>query len=128
MSEDYRTAPAFKLQGSYRDMNKLAEKVVPIMNEKELQTMILSHYESEAQTLTSGAEANLLKFKELTSTINTEEQNRWEVIKETFAKNKIFRNIDENNPMAQVLAQMSAFTTGVEGIKNTLDKIVKDKS
>ena len=36
MEDEYRTEPAFKLQGSYRDMNKLVSKVVPIMNEKEL--------------------------------------------------------------------------------------------
>ncbi len=127
IADDYRTEPSFKLQGSYRDMNKLAEKVVPIMNEQELRTMILSHYESEAQTLTTGAEANLLKFKELTNTMNEEEKIRWEEIKKTFAKNKVFRNIDDNNPMAQVIAQMSAFTDGVEGIRETLDRIVKDK-
>ena len=36
----------------------------PIMNDQELQTLIFSHYENEAQTLTTGAEANLLKFRE----------------------------------------------------------------
>ncbi|GIT29735.1 MAG: hypothetical protein Ct9H300mP1_17810 [Planctomycetaceae bacterium] len=35
MSDDYRTEPAFKLQGSYRNMNRIAEKVVPIMNDDE---------------------------------------------------------------------------------------------
>ena len=49
--EKYRTEPSFKLQGSYRDMNKIVEKLVPIMNEKELQTIIMSHYENESQTL-----------------------------------------------------------------------------
>ena len=44
--------------------NKIAEKVIPIMNDKELDTMILSAYENESQTLTSSSEANLLKFKE----------------------------------------------------------------
>ena len=45
--------------------NKLAEKIFSVMNDKELETLLLSHYENESQTLTSGAEANLLKFKEL---------------------------------------------------------------
>ena len=31
----------------------------------ELNTLIVSHYENQAQTLTTGAEANLLKFREL---------------------------------------------------------------
>ena len=36
-------------------MNKITEKVMPIMNHEELETLILSHYEGESQTLTSGA-------------------------------------------------------------------------
>ncbi|MGS0528086.1 AAA family ATPase [Zobellia nedashkovskayae] len=52
MQDEYRTEPSFKLQGSYRDMNKLVAQIVPIMNEKELNTMLRSHYENEAQTLT----------------------------------------------------------------------------
>jgi len=85
-SDEYRTEPAFKLQGSYRDMNKMAEKVQPIMNEKELQTLIMSHYENEAQTLTNGAEANLLKFKKMSNQLSEAEAKRWEEIKSIFAK------------------------------------------
>ncbi|MEM7081088.1 MAG: AAA family ATPase, partial [Pseudomonadota bacterium] len=32
MDELFRTEPPFKLQGSYRNMNKLAEKILPVMN------------------------------------------------------------------------------------------------
>jgi len=121
MNDDYRTEPAFKLQGSYRNMNKLAEKIVPIMNAKELDTLILSHYEGESQTLTNGAEANFLKLKELLGKQTKAEKTRWNDIKTTFNKNKIFRNVDGNDPMAQVLAQMTAFTEGLEGIKRVLE-------
>lgn len=121
ISDDYRTEPAFKLQGSYRDMNKLAEKVVAIMNDKELQSLIFTHYENESQTLTSDAEANFLKLKELTSTISEDEQTRWDDIKKTFSKNKLFNNMDANNPMAQIIAQMSAFTDGIDGIREALE-------
>ena len=44
-------------------MNKLAEKVVAIMDDNELQAVIDDHYIGEAQLLTTGAEANLLKLK-----------------------------------------------------------------
>ena len=64
-SDDYRTEPAFKLQGSYRDMNKISEAIAPIMNDEELDTLIEGHYLNQAQTLTSGAQANLLKLGEL---------------------------------------------------------------
>ena len=87
MEDAYRIEPSFKLQGSYRDMNKLVAKVVPIMNDKELTTLLLSHYESESQTLTSAAEANLLKYKELSNNLTEAEQERWDIIKTTFVKN-----------------------------------------
>lgn len=122
MSDDYRTEPAFKLQGSYRNMNKLVEKVVPIMNEKELETLILSHYEGESQTLTSGAEANFLKLKELMGIMTEKEEKRWFEIKKTYVKNKVFKNMDKDNPISQVVAQMSRFSDGIEGIKEALEK------
>ena len=52
----YRTEPPFRLQGSYRNMNKLAEKIVPAMNDDELDNLIDDHYLGESQTLTTGAE------------------------------------------------------------------------
>ena len=122
ISDDYRTEPSFKLQGSYRDMNKLSEKAVAIMNDQELKTLIFTHYENESQTLTSDAEANFLKLKELIGEINPTEQSRWDDIKKTFNKNKLFRNMDGNNPMAQILAQMTAFTDGIDGIREALEE------
>ena len=125
MDDAYRTEPSFKLQGSYRDMNKLVAKVVPIMNEKELQTLLLSHYENESQTLTHAAEANLLKFKELTGSIAKEEKVRWETIKETFVKNNKLKGFGNKNEMAQVLAQMMQFSEHLSGIQEVLKKGLK---
>ncbi len=121
-ADEYRTEPAFKLQGSYRNMNKLAEKVVPVMNDQELETLLSSHYEGESRTLTSGAEANFLKLKELMDVQTKAEKARWEDIKKTFNKNKLFNTVDENDPMSRVLLQMARFAEGIEGIKDALDK------
>src|SRR5690606_25817033 len=63
--DKYRVEPSFKLQGSYRNMNKMAEKVSAVMNEAEMMQMIADHYLGEAQLLTTGAESNLLKLAEL---------------------------------------------------------------
>ncbi|MEW7277676.1 DNA repair ATPase [Aquimarina sp. 2201CG1-2-11] len=122
MEDSYRTEPSFKLQGSYRDMSKLVAKVVPIMNQKELQTLLLSHYENESQTLTSAAEANLLKYKELTNSITKDEIDRWNAIKETFAKNNKLKGFGDKNEMAQVLAQMMQFSDHLAGIQEVLKK------
>jgi len=118
MEDQYREEPAFKLQGSYRDMNKLTEKIVPIMNAEELQILVNSHYENEAQTLTSSAEANLLKFKELIGQLSNESQQRWKEIKTTFIKNKT----GNQNDMNQLLAQLMKLSEGLEGIKHVLGK------
>ncbi len=122
MDDNYRTEPSFKLQGSYRDMNKLVAKIVPIMNHEELNRLILSHYESESQTLTSAAEANLLKYKELINSLTSEEEKRWNTIKELFIKNSKLKGFGNKNEMAQVLNQMMAFTENLEGIKDVLQK------
>jgi len=122
MEDAYRTEPSFKLQGSYRDMNKLIAKVVPIMNDKELTTLLLSHYESESQTLTSAAEANLLKYKELANNLTEDEQQRWDIIKTTFVKNNKLKGFGNQNEMAQVLNQLMQFSDNLEGIKEVLAK------
>ncbi|HEY8401756.1 MAG TPA: DNA repair ATPase, partial [Cytophagaceae bacterium] len=121
-AEEYRTEPAFKLQGSYRNMNKLTEKVVSLMNEQELKSLILSHYEGEVQTLTNGAEANILKFKELVGWQSDEDKERWEAIKATFRKNQKMRGIDANNQVGMVVAQLSSLSEGVDGIKSAIEK------
>ncbi|WP_405201481.1 DNA repair ATPase [Dokdonia sp. LLG6352-1] len=118
----YRTEPSFKLQGSYRDMNKLVAKVVPIMNDTELATLLLSHYERESQTLTSSAEANLLKYRELINALDETQQQRWNTMKETFVKNNKLKGFGDKNEMAQVLSQMMEFTENLEGIKKALEK------
>lgn len=80
IAEVDRLSPPFKLQGSYRNMNKLAEKIVPIMEEAEVQQLILDHYEGELQTLTSGAEANRLQLHHLMGIMTPEEEKRWKEI------------------------------------------------
>lgn len=120
-ADEYRTEPAFKLQGSYRDMNKIAEQVAPIVNNDELQTIIDSHYQNQAQTLTSGAEANLLKLKDLMGTLAGEDAERWHSIKQTFERNLLLGSVDGDNQLGQVIAQMSTFTSGLGDIKRTLD-------
>ena len=122
MEDEYRTEPSFKLQGSYRDMNKMVAKVVPVMNDKELKTLVLSHYESESQTLTSAAEANLLKYKELSGELSKEEEERWGIIRETFQKNNKLKGFGDKNEMAQFLSQMMQFSENLEGIKDVLQK------
>ncbi|WP_326600696.1 DNA repair ATPase [Streptomyces sp. NBC_01803] len=83
-----RTEPPFRLQGSYRNTNKLAERIVPVMDDAELEAVIDDHYLAEAQTLTTGAEANLLKLAELRGRLTPEQAARWAEIKRTWTASR----------------------------------------
>jgi hypothetical protein len=85
-AEAYRAEPTFKLQGSYRNMNKLAEKLSPIMSEDELEALIDDHYQGESQLLTQGAEENLLKLKQMRGTLSEAEAARWQSICEEYRR------------------------------------------
>ncbi|MDT0445625.1 DNA repair ATPase [Streptomyces johnsoniae] len=76
-----RTEPPFRLQGSYRDTNAIAARIAPVMNEAELDALIDDHYTAEARTLTSGAEAALLKLAEIRGRLTPEQAERWATVK-----------------------------------------------
>ncbi|NML63819.1 AAA family ATPase [Hymenobacter sp. RP-2-7] len=118
-ANDYRTEPPFKLQGSYRNMSKLAEKVRPIMNEVEIRALLETHYTSEAQTLTSGTEANLLKLRELLGWLTPAEAARWADIKATFVRNL---RTSSSGQLLQVLTQLENIAGGIGGIKEALGR------
>tara|TARA_R110002096_G_scaffold276109_2_gene469936 strand:- start:374 stop:5287 length:4914 start_codon:yes stop_codon:yes gene_type:complete len=119
-ADEYRTEPSFKLQGSYRNMNKIVEKLSAMMNDDELETLILSHYENESQTLTQGAEFNFLKFKELYSKLNDEETVRKEQILKIFEKGQRMRGLGTDK-MAMVLDQMEKISSGLAQIASSIN-------
>lgn len=120
MQDSYRVEPPFKLQGSYRNMNKLVSQVIPLMNPQEINEILLTHYENESQTLTTDAESNLLKFKELANMLSPEDAERWNHIKEVFLKNNKFGGINKDDQVAQILTQLADFNDNLEGIKKAL--------
>jgi MoxR-like ATPase len=121
-ANEYRTEPAFKLQGSYRNMNRMAEKVVPIMNDDELQSLILTNYENDAQTLTSDTESNLLKLREMLEILTPEEADRWKNMKRTFQQNIKMKGVGSDDKVGQVILQLSSFSDGLLDIRETLSK------
>ena len=118
-ADAYRTEPPFRLQGSYRNMNKLAEKVSAVMNEAELQQLIADHYLGESQLLTTGAEENLLKLAQLRGTLSVEQAARWEQIKADFARNKSIGGADADVG-TRVVAQLHDLVTGVRALERGL--------
>ncbi|MDP7592244.1 MAG: DNA repair ATPase, partial [Litorilituus sp.] len=118
--DKYRTEPPFKLQGSYRNMNKMAEKIVPVMTDEEVEQLIADHYRGEAQTLTIGAEENLLKLAELRENQTDEQTIRWQQIKEDFVRH---HSLGENdNPIATIASQISLLQKGLNQIGQALQQ------
>ncbi|MBF0197071.1 MAG: DNA repair ATPase [Planctomycetes bacterium] len=115
-----RTEPPFKLQGSYRNMNRMVEKVQAIMNETEVRNIILDHYVNESQTLTAGAEANILSFKALMNWLDDNEKQRYEHVLDSFRQQTNMLNIDDNDPLAPVLAQLSTLNGTISSIGKNL--------
>ena len=113
-ADKYRTEPPFRLQGSYRNMNKMAEKISAIMNEGEIAQVINDHYQGEAQLLTTGAEENLLKLSELRGRMTEEQQQRWEQIRQDFLRIKAMGGDDADTGM-RVVAQLNDLVNEFQG-------------
>jgi len=122
MEDAYRVEPPFKLQGSYRNMNKIAEKILPLMTDAEVAQLIADHYRGEAQTLSGAAEANLLKWREINGLATEEDKVRWDEIKRTFKRNLLTGGAGENDPINRITGHMSAFTVGLEKIEQAVSK------
>jgi len=103
-------------------MNRIAEKIIAIMNNDELKTLMLSYYENESQTLTTSAESNLLKFKGLTGWRKEEENHRWEDILAVYRKQQKMKGFGANQQMGTLLEKVELLTQGIFGIKDELGK------
>ncbi len=119
-ADEYRNEPAFKLQGSYRNMNKIAERVVSVMNGEELSKQILASYENDCQTLTTGAESNILKWKELNGCSSADEKLRYDEIKQLFNKSKLVKGDDK---MGQAVIALNDLAENINKIRNVYEHI-----
>ncbi|MGP9519742.1 DNA repair ATPase [Psychrobacter sp. AOP7-C1-14] len=118
--DKYRVEPIFKLQGSYRNMNKMTEKLSAVMNESELNQLIDDHYLGESQLLTQGAESNLLKLGEMRGTLSEEEKARWEQIKADFLRNKAMGG-EDGDTGARIVAQLVDLASGFNAISSQFE-------
>lgn len=118
--DKYRVEPIFKLQGSYRNMNKMTEKLSAVMNENELNQLIDDHYLGESQLLTQGAESNLLKLGEMRGTLTEVEKERWAQIKADFLRNKAMGG-EDGDTGARIVAQLVDLANGFNAISSQFE-------
>ncbi|MEU0797332.1 AAA family ATPase, partial [Amycolatopsis sp. NPDC005961] len=116
-----RTEPPFQLQGSYRNMTKLAERIVPAMNDAELEALIDDHYAGEAQTLTSGAEANLLKLAELRGRLSEDQARRWADVKAAYLRAQALGGDDED-PMSRAVGAVGLLADRVGAVETAIGR------
>jgi hypothetical protein len=117
-SDAYRVEPPFKLQGSYRNMAKIAAKVVPLMSAVELEQVISDHYAGESQTLTTGAEANLLKFKAMCGTHTPAEAARWSDICRIYTRRQELAGADD--PASKAVVQLAKLSDQLADLRTTV--------
>uniref|UniRef100_UPI001E2C6FDB DUF7902 domain-containing protein n=1 Tax=Streptomyces triticisoli TaxID=2182797 RepID=UPI001E2C6FDB len=118
-SEATRTEPPFRLQGSYRTMNKIAQRLRTVMNAVELSAVLDDHFTAEAQTLTGGAEANLLKLAELRGTLTHEQAVRWEELKSAHARAQALGG-PTDDPLTRATAALALLADRMSAIESAL--------
>ncbi|GAB2945115.1 DNA repair ATPase [Streptomyces heilongjiangensis] len=120
-SDATRTEPPFRLQGSYRNMNKIAQRIQPVMNHTELAALIDDHYRAEAQTLTTGAEADLLKLGELRGTLSPEQLARWAGLKAAYVRTQTLGGPD-NDPLTRAIAALGLLADRVAAVETAINR------
>ncbi|MFI1186566.1 DNA repair ATPase [Streptomyces californicus] len=116
-----RTEPPFRLQGSYRNMNKIAERIVPVMNDDELSAVVDDHYAGEAQTLTTGAEANLLKLAALRGSLTAEQAERWAAITASYVRTQALGGPD-GDPMTRAVAALGLLADRIAAVETAIQR------
>ncbi|WP_334662946.1 DNA repair ATPase [Streptomyces cyaneofuscatus] len=116
-----RTEPPFRLQGSYRNMNKIAERIVPVMNDAELSAVVDDHYAGEAQTLTTGAEANLLKLAAMRGTLTAEQAERWAAITASYVRTQALGGPD-GDPMTRAVAALGLLADRIAAVETAIQR------
>jgi hypothetical protein len=65
LDDAMRGEPAFLLQGSYRNMTRIAARIIPAMTSGEVDGLITDHYRAESQTLATASRWNLARLAQV---------------------------------------------------------------
>ncbi|MEU3601653.1 DNA repair ATPase [Streptomyces sp. NPDC006798] len=110
VSEASRTEPPFRLQGSYRNLNRIAQRLSPAMTAAEVAAVVGDHYTAEAQTLPGDTEASLLRLAELRGTLDEPGAARWAAVKSAY----VTARARERDPFAALTDRLAERLTAVE--------------
>jgi flagellin-like hook-associated protein FlgL len=97
LDDGLRGEPPFLLQGSYRNMARIAPRVVPAMTSAEVRALIRDHYQAESQTLAAAASWNLAKLAEVLGSTDPVELALVEQLRERYRATVV-----GDNPLAVI--------------------------
>ncbi|MEU7033546.1 DNA repair ATPase [Streptomyces sp. NPDC046237] len=120
-SDDARTEPPFRLQGSYRNMNKIVARISPAMNDAELAAVIEDHYTAEAQTLTTEAEANLLKLAALRGTLTAAQAARWAEVTAAYTRTQALGGSGDD-PLTRAVAALGLLADRITAVETAITR------
>ncbi|WP_329274140.1 DNA repair ATPase [Streptomyces sp. NBC_00691] len=116
-----RTEPPFQLQGSYRTMNKITARISPAMNDAELAAVVDDHYTAEAQTLTTEAEANLLKLAGLRGTLTPAQAARWAEVTGAYTRTQAMGGSGDA-PLARAVAALGLLADRITAVETAITR------
>jgi ATPase involved in DNA repair/ATPase family associated with various cellular activities (AAA) len=117
MDDNMRGEPQFLLQGSYRNMARIAQRIVPAMTSDEVAIAVAEHYRAESQTLAAAAAWNLSKLGQVLGVATEAETTAFDELRERWRDSNV-----SGDPMAvmanalrDIAAAMSPHTDIVRG-------------
>lgn len=120
-SDDARTEPPFRLQGSYRNMNRIAARISPAMNDTELAAVIDDHYTAEAHTLITEAEANLLKLATLRGTLTAVQAARWAAVGAAYTRTRALGGSGDD-PLTRAVAALGLLADRITAVETAITR------
>lgn len=102
-------------------MNRIAQRIQPVMDDAELAAVVHDHYTAEDQTLTTDAEANLLKLAELRGTLTSEQARRWEELKAAYVR---ARTLDgpADDPLGRAVSALGLLADRLAAVETAIDR------
>ena len=97
------------------------------MNDDELEDLIDDHYRGEAQTLTTGAEANLLKLAELRGRLTPDQAKRWAEVKTAFLRARALGG-STDDPMSRAVGAVGLLADRVHDVEAAIGRLGPHRS
>lgn len=93
----------------------------PAMNDAELTALIDDHYTGETQTLTTEAEANLLKLASLRGTLTPDQAKLWAGVTASYVRAQALGGRDDD-PLTRAVAALGLLADRVAAVEGAITR------